>query len=109
MKFYKVRGCDSLGDYDIERVKKQLPEIEWFVYNYRDFGYDGSGMALWKKGEQYGYTYMGHCSCNGPLEDLDSIYYSWEEISRLANNDKNWDWTEYGKDVFKKAEKLRTK
>lgn len=105
VKIYKVRNCDTLGEWDIERVKKALPEAEWFIYNYSNGGYDGTGFALWKQGNKYGYTYLGHCSCNGPVEDLDSILYTITEIRKLADK-KNYEW-EYAGSVLARMKELK--
>ncbi len=81
----KIDGSDELWDFSLDRVKDKLPFADIFVYNYKNNGYDGSGFAVWEQDGKFGYTYLGHCSCNGPLDDLNSILYSFDEIRQIAN------------------------
>lgn len=107
VKIYKVKGCDSFSKYDIERVKKQLADADYFVYNYESGSWDGTGLAVWKKGNKYGYSYLGHCSCDGPVDDLNSIMYNLSDLNKLAvKND--WDWR-YGKLVLARVKELNAK
>lgn len=101
MKIYKVRGCDTFSQWDMERLKGKPFEV--FVYNYIDGGYSGTGFALWLQDGKFGYAYLGHCSCNGPLEDLNSILYTLEEIKQLADKGE-WGW-QYSKPVIARMEK----
>lgn len=92
MKIYKVRGCDKLSECDIKRLqghnqKKSGKPIDVFVYNYKDQGYEGSGFALWREGKKFGYMNLSHCSCNGPLDDLNSILYTFPQIKKIAIKD----------------------
>lgn len=102
MKVYKVRGCTPLSKYELEGVKKLNPEV--FIYNYEYESWEGSGFALWKKGNKFGYSYMGHCSCYGPLEDLKSIMYSFAQIKKLAKAD-NYEW-KYAGPVIERMEAI---
>jgi hypothetical protein len=104
-KIYKVRGCDPLSTWDLKSLKRR-PEVEIFVYNYQHGGYDGSGFALWKEGKKFGYTYLGHCSCYGPLEenDLTSILYTWTEIKRIVKAN-DWD-REYAEPVLARMKEV---
>lgn len=57
----------------------------FFVYSYESGSYEGTGFAVWDMEDgKYGYTYLGHCSCNGPVEDLNSIPYNWNELQQIA-------------------------
>lgn len=102
MKVYKVRGCDPLSEYDLRDVKKL--DAEFFIYNYQNHGYEGSGFALWKKGRKYGYSYLGHCSCNGPVEDLNSIMYTITEIRKLAKT-SSYEW-QYAEPVLARLKEV---
>lgn len=93
MKVYKIRGCDSLDKWDFDYLKREHPNADVLVYNYTDGGYDGSGFALWRDGDKFGYAYLGHCSCNGPLEDCRSILYTFDKIELLQQkHEKDYDW-----------------
>lgn len=101
VKIYKVRGCEELGEWDTERIKKDLADAELFVYCYESGSYDGSGFALWKVGNKYGYISMGHCSCNGPLEDLNSILYTLPQLKKIVEK------AYYGDDASKVFARLK--
>lgn len=50
----------SLEDYD----------IQFAIYYYENYGYEGNGMCIgFKEGMWYSCG-MSHCSCNGPLDDF---------------------------------------
>lgn len=106
VKIYKTYKCDELSEWDIERVKNALADADYFVYNYSNGGYDGSGFALWKKDGKYGYTQLSHCSCNGPVEDLNSIYYTLDQIKKLVEKEYYGD---YAAKVFAKIKELEAK
>lgn len=84
MKIYNV-GIEPLSEYDLERLDGE--DYEYFIYNYRDFGYDGDGAAILK--DEYGKFMLidlGHCSCYGPLEERNpKCIYSLDEITRLLD------------------------
>lgn len=63
-------GPDELCDYELADVKKD-DRYHWFVYWYQNGGYDGSGEAvgLHKETGLLHYINLGHCSCNGPMDD----------------------------------------
>lgn len=61
-----------------------------FIYHYESGCYEGTGIAVWrnKKGE-WAYQYLGHCSCNGPLEDIetsDKAKFTLEQIKEILNS-----------------------
>lgn len=68
MKIYNV-GSDELGNWDLKDVEAQEDQFEWFVYDYQNGGYDGSGeaVALGKDGKLHCKN-LGHCSCYGPMD-----------------------------------------
>jgi hypothetical protein len=92
MKIYKVKGCDKINEWDLERLKNKPFDV--FIYNYKSGSWDGDGFALWREGKKFGYAYLGHCSCNGPLEDLNSILYTFPQIKKLAQKASSKDFTE---------------
>jgi hypothetical protein len=63
-------GPDELASWDMEEVQKTSHLYEWFVYWYKNEGYDGSGeaVALRKEDGMLVAQGLGHCSCYGPLE-----------------------------------------
>jgi hypothetical protein len=45
-------------------------EEVWYYYTYRDWEGSGNLLAIDKAGNYYLHN-MGHCSCNGPVENFD--------------------------------------
>lgn len=62
-------GNDTISDYDYQRLKEYGVEEVWYWYWTEP--YEGSGMLLATKAGKYYLHGMSHCSCNGPLDDLD--------------------------------------
>lgn len=87
-------GEDELDEYDFS-VSIREPYIgrvlaDVFIYYYEYECYSGTGIAIWrnKKGE-WAYQYLGHCSCNGPLEDIetsDKAKFTLEQIKEILNS-----------------------
>lgn len=80
-------GRDELSEYDFERLEKL--GFDLMVYGYEDGGYDGSGFAAFKKGDQWFYQELGHCSCYGPLENVETsanMLVSLDQVIALAEN-----------------------
>jgi len=108
MKIYKVKGCDSLDKWDFDQFKKEVPDADLLVYYYENGGYDGSGMAIWRKGRKYGYAYLGHCSCDGPMEGVgmgDKMLVTLTQLRKLAAG-KDWDWSRYGVKALARLEEV---
>ena len=110
MKIYKVLGkeWDRFDEYDVERIR-EMQGVDLFVYGYKDFGYDGSGMAIWRQGRKYGYSYLGHCSCNGPLDEIkygQNTLVTLTQLRKLAKKG-DYDWSEYGRKVLELFEEVR--
>lgn len=106
MKIYNV-GLDSISKYDLEKLDEE--SYEYFIYNYRDFGYDGDGAAVLKdKNGKFILIDLGHCSCYGPLEERNpKCIYSLEEITKLVDKRcQDIYGGEYVKDVAKKLKEL---
>ena len=106
IKIYKTYKCEPLSEWDIERVKDKLADADWFIYNYEHGGYEGSGFAVWKKDGKYGYANLGHCSCNGPLEDLNTIYYTLPQLKKLVEMEY---YTDYAPKVYAKVKEIEAK
>lgn len=90
----KLEPYDFCGVFEEPFIAKIQADV--FIYSYEAGNYDGSGMAVWrnKKGE-WAYQYLGHCSCNGPLEDIrtsDNAKFTLEQIKSVLNSpDNSWD------------------
>ncbi len=78
-------GRDELSEWDLKEVEKL--EFDLMVYGYENGGYDGSGFAAFKKGDKWFYQELGHCSCNGPLENVSmsaNMVVSLDQVISLA-------------------------
>lgn len=94
-------GSEELNEWDLKPVEKL--NSSFFVYSYEYGSYDGSGFAAWDLPEgKYGYAYLGHCSCNGPTEDLNSIPYTLEELEQIGTKYSD----EYAPAVIAKIKEL---
>jgi hypothetical protein len=83
--FKTADSPDELSkEYDCPNIQKL--GCKWFVYYYQSGDYEGSGFAVWKKGRKFFYSDLGHCSCYGPTEKLESIDYTFKEITKIASN-----------------------
>ncbi len=87
-------GEDEMSEYEFSASSRE-PHIgrvlaDVFIYHYESGCYEGTGIAVWrnKKGE-WAYQYLGHCSCNGPLEDIetsDKAKFTLEQIKEILNS-----------------------
>jgi len=79
---------DFAGSYE-EPYMSKIP-AELFVYSYTSGSYEGNGTAVWKNGDDWGYQYLGHCSCNGPLEDIKTSFmakFTLDQIKEILKED----------------------
>lgn len=78
---YSYGEFEDLHEYDLEHINQyDLDEI-W--YYYAAGSYEGNGMILMKKGELYDVHNMGHCSCYGPL---DNVNFSGKSLESLKTS-----------------------
>lgn len=64
-------------------------DFDLLVYAYENHGYEGSGFAVWKKGDKYFYHEMGHCSCNGAWDmasESKRVPHTLEQILEITPN-----------------------
>jgi hypothetical protein len=57
----------DLNTYDLEKIEGR--DIGTLIYYYGTEPYAGSGNALYRIGNQWGWTSLSHCSCYGPFGD----------------------------------------
>jgi hypothetical protein len=82
MNIYTVGNSIEFDKYGLE----EIPEHDVFVYYYETAPYEGSGFAAWKNGDKFGYHDLGHCSCYGPLDHIDSrAIYTLDELVMIAD------------------------
>jgi hypothetical protein len=77
----------ELSEYDIKYLEKAGIEEAW--YWYASGSYEGNGEILMKKGDSYSVHSMGHCSCYGPVEDIEftAQYSSLDEIKEKCSEE----------------------
>lgn len=81
---------EEFADYDIEIVEGLNPDI--FIYSYEYEVFEGSGYAIWRKGKDWFYDYLGHCSYNGPTENLttaNNAVFTYEQVKDIAKKDNH--------------------
>lgn len=97
-------GPDELGESDLS-LTYNAPyvgkvEADIFIYSYYIDGYEGSGVGVWRKNGKWSYQYLGHCSCNGPTENIrtsDAAKFTLQELKDiLTSEDNSWN-THYRK------------
>lgn len=81
------REVGDLSEYEVRDLKEKGIEEAYYWYVYES--YEGSGYILYRKEDKWYVKSMGHCSCYGPLEDLDFThpYDSLEDVLLEATND----------------------
>jgi hypothetical protein len=97
----------SVGPDDLS-IGDRFKDADWVVYWYQDGGYDGRGTLVWKQGDKYETTNLGHCSCYGPLDSLDAcacctLTQVLEEIRPISKTDYNYD---AGEALYQKVMRL---
>jgi hypothetical protein len=60
---------NNVGKEVLEFDGLDLPEVEEIWYKYETGYYDGIGVAVLRGPKGYQVMSLGHCSCNGPLEN----------------------------------------
>jgi len=72
MKIYRVKGSEELSkEFDLDKLKS-IPGITIIVYDYHTEPYEGNGEMLLKKNSKWYRVNLGHCSCYGPLDNVDN-------------------------------------
>ena len=97
-------GTHEFTESEISDVLKLGFEI--FIYSYEHGGYEGSGFAAWKKGRKYFYHQLGHCSCNGPTDQIEQsakVGITFKQLREIAN--KNYQT--HGKEVVANFAKIK--
>ena len=79
---------EKFSDYEIRDVNLINPDM--FIYSYVYEGYEGTGFAVWRRGNDWFYDYLGHCSCNGPTENFDTAnraVFTYAQVKDIASKD----------------------
>lgn len=88
---------EEFPEYDVKDI--MLLDFDLFVYKYEEASYEGNGFAAWRKNDKYYYHELGHCSCNGPTDNIQSSKnapLTLEELEKIA--EKNYG--DYAKEVY---------
>lgn len=103
-KIYSADSVSILDDHNSKGIEKL--QADWFVYSYKNDGYEGSGFAIWKKDDKYYYDDLGHCSCYGPTEKIEYgiPYNSIDDIRVISRNYAYSDYSKKVLDFIDKAE-----
>ncbi len=60
-------------------------ECEWAAYYYGAYDYEGQGQILMRKKKRWYLHDMGHCSCYGPLEEIE-FTHGFKTLQKLYKN-----------------------
>ena len=107
-------GRDELSDSDLS-LTYNAPyvgkiEADILIYSYENGGYDGSGVAVWRKDGKWAYQYLGHCSCNGPTEDIrtsDAAKFTLQDLKEILTSKDN-SWNEHYKKMAEYLDKYKS-
>jgi hypothetical protein len=90
-------GKDEFSEYEMKDLASLVFNL--FVYSYEIGSYEGSGFAAWTADEKDWYYHeRGHCSCNGPTENINQsakVPVTLEQLEEIANKG----YGDYGKEV----------
>lgn len=79
---YNYGDLTEFDSYDYDRLQKDGVTI--LVYWYAAGSYEGAGHALFQIGNLWTHHDLGHCSCYGPLENLE--YKNMKPLTDLYNS-----------------------
>lgn len=60
-----------------------MMEVDEFWYWYENYGYEGGGWLVARKGEKWGTANLGHCSCYGPEEAISEMTLDYANFDQL--------------------------
>jgi hypothetical protein len=71
----------SIEEYEFLPEDREAIDEAWYWYGYG--GYEGTGQLLMRHGDGYALHDMGHCSCYGPTDGIDTT--TWEPLNKLRS------------------------
>jgi len=85
---YEVDYCNLDEEYDLSKIPSTVEEI-W--YWYKSGSWEGMGQMILKDANGYYLWDLGHCSCYGPLDDIEeglsNPYKTLEELKAACSED----------------------
>lgn len=88
--YYSDGGAPSekLSEYEIKELKEK--NIEEAYYWYKTGYYAGSGYIIYRIADKWGCHDMGHCSCYGPIEGIETELKNNSPEDFLINSSKDY-------------------
>ena len=83
MDIFAIDNSDDPGEWPAEVGEYKLFAV-FYYYHYGDYSGDGEALVLTNKG--WSRVNLGHCSCNGPFENIDN--YICDEVPPEPSLDK---------------------
>lgn len=83
MLLIKVEGSDEFASYDIDDIVRFGADLA--IYDYHNYGYEGDGYILMKKGLVWYLHNCSHCSCFPPTDRIDEAD-EWKTIEKLKKD-----------------------
>lgn len=96
MILHEKHSPDKLDSYDVERLKQESFDEVW--YSYLSGSYEGSGQMIYRKGDLWGHHDMGHCSCYGPIDQLNPDLRPLNELLEMLSVNAHY-WSDIS--IFK--------
>ncbi|MHA1368097.1 MAG: hypothetical protein ACTSRA_00090 [Promethearchaeota archaeon] len=78
-----TENSDDFEDDDIESIVRFGADMA--IYHYECYPYEGSGYLLMKKGLVWFLLDLYHCSCYGPMDDIENKSVRYETIEELKD------------------------
>ena len=83
---YSAYGkLDEFDEYDMEELNSFGFDEVWYWYSTAP--YEGSGQILIRKGKLYDLHDAGHCSCYGPIDQLEFNGKPLKELAESINEE----------------------
>lgn len=85
---YRYYAIEEFNNCELEQLNELNIQKAWYWYGEGD--YEGTGYILMLKDNKYYVHDMGHCSCYGPLEDINFSrgYDSFDEIEANCSKEE---------------------
>jgi len=90
---YSYRYGELTDLYESDLICLNQYHLDEIWYFYASGSYEGNGMILMKKGELYDVYNMGHCSCYGPLENVNFYGKSLEDLKASYSAEGFNEWS----------------
>lgn len=77
---------EELNEYEIDKLLEN--NIHFAIYDYKNYGYEGSGNIIYISNSRWDLHNMSHCSCYGPIESVKELQpgEGYDTLSKLIDS-----------------------